>query len=264
VLHADDLVSRLREKPVIGREIKVFKETTSTNDVVGRLARDGVPEGAVVFSESQTKGRGRLGRCWVSAPGKGLWFSVLLRPDMLPSEVTRLTIMVGAALVAGIQRETHLPVDIKWPNDICFEGRKIAGILTELNAELDHVNYVVLGIGINVNMVASDFPPELKHSATSLFLETGHFVPRADLATTILREIDVRYRQLNSNDFDQVADEWQHHCSTIGKEISVRMGDQMIQGRAESLDSDGALLLRGEHGQLERIIGGDVTLRASG
>src|SRR5436190_12012008 len=132
VLHADDLIARLGKTKVIGRDIRVFHETTSTNDVVEKLARDGVKEGVVVFAESQTKGRGRLGRKWLSPAKKGLWFSVLLRPDLRPHETTRLTVASATALRRAIASQTGLEAEIKWPNDILLGGKKVAGILTEM------------------------------------------------------------------------------------------------------------------------------------
>ena len=172
LLHADDLFSRLGKTKVIGRDIQVFDKTTSTNDVVEKLARDGVKEGVVVFAETQTKGRGRLGRKWISPPKKGLWFSVLLRPDLQPQAVTQLTIMAATALVRAIQEQSGLWAEIKWPNDLLLRGKKVAGILTELSAELDRVKWVVLGIGLDINLNASEFPAELRPLATSLKIET--------------------------------------------------------------------------------------------
>src|SRR5271163_682412 len=170
-LHADDLLARLGKTKIIGRDIRVFEQTTSTNDVIEKLARDGVKEGVVVFAESQTRGRGRLGRKWISPAHKGLWFSVLLRPDLRPQEATQLTVASATALRRAIQTETGLKPEIKWPNDILIGGKKVAGILTELSAELDKVRYVILGIGIDVNLDVSEFPAELKKTATSLKIE---------------------------------------------------------------------------------------------
>jgi len=260
VLHADDLLVRLGRTKVIGRDIRVFEETTSTNDVVERLARDGVKEGAVVFAESQTRGRGRLGRRWLSPGRKGLWFSVLLRPDLRPQEATQLTVASATALRRAIHSETGLPLEIKWPNDILIGGKKVAGILTELSAEPDRVRHIILGIGVDVNQVAGDFPPELRKLATSLKIESGRTISRAELATAILRELDRDYARIGAGEFAALADEWQEHCKTIGRDVTIRIGDRPIRGRAESLDDDGALLLRTEHGHLERVIGGDVTL----
>jgi BirA family biotin operon repressor/biotin-[acetyl-CoA-carboxylase] ligase len=259
-LHADDLLARLGKTKVIGRDIRIFQETTSTNDIVEKLARDGVKEGVVVFAESQTKGRGRLGRKWISPERKGLWFSILLRPNLRPQEATQLTVASATALRRAIESETGLKPEIKWPNDILIGGKKVAGILTELSAELDKVRYVILGIGIDVNLDAGEFPADLKKTATSLKIETGETVSRAELAVTILRELDFDYARISGGKFTAVADEWESNCVTIGRNVTVQIGDRKIRGRAESLDDDGALLLRTEHGHLERIIGGDVTL----
>ena len=187
VLHADDLLARLGKTKVIGRDIHVFEQTTSTNDVIEKFARDGVKEGAVVFAESQTKGRGRLGRKWISPGRKGFWFSVLLRPELRPQETTQLTVASATALRRAIQSETGLRPEIKWPNDILIRGKKVAGILTELSAELDKVRHVILGIGVDVNQSAGEFPPELRKLATSLKIESGRTISRAELATAILR-----------------------------------------------------------------------------
>jgi BirA family transcriptional regulator, biotin operon repressor / biotin---[acetyl-CoA-carboxylase] ligase len=260
VLHADDLLSRLGKTRVVGRDIRVFQETTSTNDVIEKLARDGVKEGAVVLAESQTKGRGRLGRKWMSPARKGLWFSVLLRPRMRPQAITQLTIASATALVRAIRHQTGITPEIKWPNDILIRGKKVAGILTEMTAELDQVKRVILGIGVDVNLSANEFPADLRKQSTSLKIETGDTVDRAELAVAILRELDHDYARICSGEFEAVADEWEERCETIGRDVAIQVGERRVHGCAESLDADGALLLRTLHGHLERIIGGDVTV----
>ncbi len=260
VLHADDLLSLVAGARVIGRDIRVFEETNSTNDVADKLARDGVREGVVVFAESQTRGRGRLGRKWLSPPRKGLWFSALLRPDLRPQAATQLTVAAAVAVTQAIRQQADLAPEIKWPNDILIRGRKVGGVLTELNAELDHIKYLILGIGVDVNLSAGDLPPDLRKTATSLKIEAGHAFRRADLAAAILRELDRDYARICEHQFAAVADEWERQCSTLGHRVKIQIGDRTVQGRAESLDADGALLVRTEHGRLEPIIGGDVTL----
>src|SRR5271154_524881 len=215
-LHADDLLARLGRTKIIGRDIQVFEQTTSTNDVMEKLARDGVKEGAVVFAEAQTKGRGRLGRRWISPAHKGLWFSVLLRPDLRPQEATQLTVASATALRRAIEAETGLKPEIKWPNDILIGGKKVAGILTELSAELDKVRHVILGIGVDVNLNANEFPAELEKTATSLKIETGEMISRAELAVAILHELDADYARICASKFASVADEWEENCTTIG------------------------------------------------
>ena len=259
-LHADDLLSLLGDTKIIGRDIRVFESTTSTNDVIEKLARDGVKEGVVVFAEAQTRGRGRLGRKWLSPAGKGLWYSVLLRPVLPPQAITQLTVVSATALRRAIAGQTGLSPEIKWPNDILVHGRKVSGILTELNAELDRVKYAILGIGVDVNLNAGDFPAGLRDTATSLKAELGRALSRAELAVAVLRELDADYARLAGGDFAAVADEWEAHCTTIGRAVAIRAGDREVRGRAESLGEDGALLLRTEHGHLERVVGGDVTL----
>ncbi len=263
VLHADDLFSRLGKVRVVGRDIRVFQETTSTNDVIEKLARDGAKEGAVAFAESQTKGRGRLGRKWISPTGKGLWFSLLLRPDLHPQQTTQLIVATATALRRAIHIHAGVAPDIKWPNDILLNGRKVAGILTELSAELDHIKYVVIGVGIDVNQGVGDFPPELRGVATSLSIETGKALSRAALAVEVLRQLDQDYERLVSGRFQEIAEEWENHCTTLGQTVVIRIGDRRIRGRAESLSDDGALLLRSEHGHLETIMGGDVGIETA-
>ena len=260
VLHADDILSRLDEPRIVAREVQVFQETSSTNEIVDRLARDGVAEGVVVFAEAQTAGRGRLGRRWFSPPGRGLWFSVLLRPPLRPQAATQLTVISAVAVARGIERETGLHPGIKWPNDIVFGERKCGGILLELGAELDHIRHVVLGIGIDVNVAASEFPADIQGMATSLSEQAGRPLDRTALAVAILRELDAAYARLRRGDFHEVSDEWVRRCTTLGRGVRIQMGGRLIVGTAEALDEEGALLVRTPHGRLERIVGGDVTL----
>jgi len=262
LLHGDDLIARLGAVRVIGREIQVFGETSSTSDIVEKMARDGAGEGVVVFAESQTKGRGRLGRLWISPARKGLWFSILLRPDLRPQDTTRIMVASGTALRRAIVSVTGLDAGIKWPNDILVNGRKVAGILTELHAELDRVQYVVLGIGVDVNLSAADFPQALRGQATSLKIELGRSLSRPELAVAILRELDREYGRVLEGSFPEVADEWVEHCVTIGQNVRLASGGRQLSGRAEALGDDGALLLRSEHGRVERILAGDVVIES--
>lgn len=260
VLHGDDLLARLGPVRVIGRDVRVFESTTSTNDVVEKLARDGVAEGVVVMAETQSRGRGRLGRTWLSPRGKGLWMSVLLRPALGSGSVTRLTIAAATALARAIEGSAGLRADIKWPNDLLLGGRKAGGILLELHAELDRVRYVIMGLGVNVNQTASEFSTELAGTATSLRVEAGRIHSRSDLAVALLRELDRDYARALTGEFEALAREWEARCTTLGRRVVIEEGPRRLEGRAESLDADGALLLRTEHGHLERVIGGTVTM----
>ena len=246
-LSAEDLRARLETVPstrrTIGREILVFDETGSTNDVVARLAHDGAREGLVVFAESQTRGRGRHGRVWASPRGKGLWCSVLLRPRF---PATRITVAASVAVARAI----GLNARIKWPNDVTLGGKKVAGILTETRDRA-----AVLGIGLNVNCDRTEIPD----TATSLFLETGQRHDRAALGAAMLTQLD-RYYRLAAADFAQVTSEWARWCTTLGRQIVVRMGERRIEGHAQALDGDGALLVRRDNGQVERILGAELTV----
>jgi BirA family biotin operon repressor/biotin-[acetyl-CoA-carboxylase] ligase len=228
--------------------------------LVEKLARDGVKEGVVVFAEAQKKGRGRMGRPWLSPAGKGLWFSVLLRPLLRPQAATQLVVAAAAALCRALRQQCDVIPVIKWPNDILIQGRKAAGILTELSAELDHVRHVVLGIGLDVNLVPADYPPDLRKAATSLKIETGRHLDRADLAAAVLQELDADYARVCTGGFPALADEWERQCATLGRNVRIRVGNRQVEGVAESLDDDGALLVRTQHGRLERIVSGDVAL----
>jgi len=262
-LHADDLLARLGSVNVIGRDIRVFRSTGSTNDVAEKLARDGAPEGVVVFAECQIRGRGRLGRAWASPEGLGLWFSVLLRPPLRPQEATRITVAAAVAVRRAIHEETGLPADIKWPNDLLLDSRKVCGILTELHAEPDRIRHLILGVGVDVNQQAKDFPPEVRKLATSLRLQSGKPLDRAALATRILRALDSDYARVQNGEFNGLAEEWETACITLGHHVTIRLGMREIEGRAESLDDDGALLIRTQHGHLERVTGGDVLIETS-
>ncbi|MEI6084246.1 MAG: biotin--[acetyl-CoA-carboxylase] ligase [Verrucomicrobiota bacterium] len=238
-LIADDLRARI-DVQVIGKSILVFEETASTNDVTARLVGGHRDEGLVIFAESQTKGRGRHGRVWASPRGKGLWFSVLLRP---PFPLSRVTVAASVAVARVAGKEAR----IKWPNDVTVEGRKLAGILTEVRD-----GAAVLGIGVNVNCSGKDLPAELL--ATSIKTED-----RPGLAARLLNELDALYHQA-ADDFPAISAEWARLCTTLGKQIAVRMGDRRIEGHAQALDEDGALLIRRDSGRIERVLGADLTL----
>jgi len=262
-LTADDIKARFKAG-VIGAEILVFEETASTNDVVDHLGKSGAREGLVVFAESQTKGRGRLGRAWASPRRKGLWFSVLLRPKLASSAASRLTVAASVAVARTIRQRCGVNARIKWPNDVMVNGRKLAGILVETKSgaaprSSGPVDYLILGIGIDVNCVAADFPPAVAEIATSIRIETGRDQDRLALAADLLKALDESY-QMALTDFEAVADEWARLCSTLGGQIAVTLGRRRVEGFAQALDADGALLLRKDNGQIERILGGELAV----
>jgi len=214
----------------------------------------------VLLAENQTGGRGRRGRAWQSALGSSLCLSIATSFEPLPRDLPALTLVIGVCVREALKRRGAHDLGLKWPNDIVFGNRKVAGILLELGAELDHIRHVVLGIGIDVNLTLEEMPEELRSIATSLRIEGGRTFDRADLAATVVSELDAAYGRLRRGDFHEIGDEWMRRCSTLGKRVSIRTGDRVVTGRAESLNEDGALLVRTDHGRLEHIIGGDVSL----
>jgi BirA family biotin operon repressor/biotin-[acetyl-CoA-carboxylase] ligase len=252
----DDLRSRLGAK-TIGSEILVLGQTDSTNTVVGRMAANGAREGLVVFAESQTNGRGRMGRGWVSPKGKGLWFSVLVRPRFAPFAVTRLTILTAVAVAKAARELTGIDARIKWPNDILVNGRKIAGILTELLSDADTIQHAIIGVGVNVRCAPQDFPPQLRPFATSLEYEARATFSRPELAARILSLMDAYYAKAQGH-FEEIVEEWASLSSSLGKRICVAVGARRFEGTALALDGSGALLVRCDDGRIEKIVGGDL------
>ncbi|HWL51822.1 MAG TPA: biotin--[acetyl-CoA-carboxylase] ligase [Chthoniobacteraceae bacterium] len=269
-LIADDLAALLGPGDRrIGREIVVFEETGSTNDVVARMARDGAGEGLVVFAERQTGGRGRLGRAWASAAHLGLWFSVLLRPRFPLTQWPRLTTWAAVAIARAIEKA--LPgsrAAIKWPNDIYLRGRKAVGILIEGSGAGDE-RFAIVGIGVNVNHLEDDFPPEVAARAGSLRTSLRGNAPpdeplppldRPAIAATLLDELDRLYPSLEER-FPEILAEAEQRSLLLGKWVRATTPGGMVEGIAEGLESDGRLRLRGREGQTLVFSGGEeVTL----
>ena len=203
------------------------------------LGGEGAAEGTVVCAESQTKGKGRLGRSWVSPKAKGIYMSVILRPSLPPTDVAQLTLLSAVALCEAIERCCQIPVKIKWPNDILVGNRKIAGILTELSAEMDRVRFVAIGIGVNVNTPASQLPPQ----ATSVKIEAGQKYSRVALVQEILQALEQWYLRLNGQGFGPVIARWKQLSSTLGRYVRVSDPGGNIEGQAVDLDEHGGLII---------------------
>jgi len=257
-LIADDLLARLGPCPLI-REIVVFEETDSTNELAMRRGRQGAAGGLVVFAEHQTAGRGRFGRHWASASHRGLWFSILLRPALPMALWPRLTTWAAVALADAVEEAVGLPTAIKWPNDLHVAGKKVAGILAESGTDQVGEPFAVVGVGVNVNHEAADFPTELSAKATSLRLATGRLLDRAALATAILQSLDSRSGQL-SDDFAALIAATKRRSFLLGRWIQVQSGITRLEGRALELDADGHLVLQTADGALHRLTAGEVTV----
>lgn len=245
----------------LGRSIYHFMTIGSTNQEAKRLAAEGAPEGTIVIAEKQTCGRGRLSRPWFSPETGGIWFSLILRPEVPPVEAAKFTFLGAVAVTYAIRAVTGLAVEIKWPNDIYFQGRKLAGILTELNAELDAINFIVMGIGINVNIDQTAFPADIRKTATSLRQEMSQPVSRHILLRNILQQFEVLYDCVKVDGFGSVWEAWRDMNCTLGAEVSVSSPNQQFMGRAVDIDNEGALIIERQDGTRERVVAGDVSVR---
>jgi BirA family biotin operon repressor/biotin-[acetyl-CoA-carboxylase] ligase len=242
----------------LGQVLHCYEEIGSTSDRAKELAEEGAEHGEVVIAESQTAGRGRRGRTWVSPPRRNVHLSVVLRPDLPPARAPELTLVASVAVCDAL-RQAGVAAGIKWPNDVLASGRKIAGILTELAADPDRVQWVVLGVGVNVNARAEDFPPELRGEATSVLIERGQAAPRALFAAALLTTLEDWIDRHAEEGFAPVRDAWRARNVTLGREVLVRADGRDVEGRAEDLDDTGALLVATPAG-IERIVSGDVKL----
>ena len=234
-----------------------FETLNSTNDLAKELAAQGAPEGTVVVAEAQTGGRGRLGREWNSPPGLGLYVSLVLRPMLPPMELPQITLTTAVAVVRAVRRVAGLAPEIKWPNDLLLNGKKLGGILTEMETESDRIRHVVVGLGLNVNNPG--FPPELAATATSLTLAAGRALSRVHLLQAWLEEFEALYGRFLNQGFPEILEEWKASAVTLGKTVTVRQGPREISGQALDVAPDGALLLRTANGEMVRVTSGEIT-----
>ncbi|MGB8169461.1 MAG: biotin--[acetyl-CoA-carboxylase] ligase [Chthoniobacteraceae bacterium] len=260
-LIADDLLARLDGCALV-RDLVVFEETGSTNELVLQRGRQGAAAGLVIFAERQTAGRGRFGRRWESASHRGLWFSLLLRPAFPLARWARLTTWAAVAVAAAVERIGGRRAAIKWPNDVFLDGKKVAGILIESGTDAAGQPFAVVGIGVNVNHQPADFPPELAERATSLCLATGRVRDRAELAAEILTQLAARFERL-ADAFPELVREAAARSLLLGRWVQLRSGATLHEGLAESLDENGQLLVRAGDGSAECFAAGEVTVVGS-
>lgn len=238
----------------IGKKIHYFDYLSSTMDLAMQLGMQGEPGGTLVLAESQTKGRGRLGRSWFSPKYKGIYLSLILRPKILPAVSPILTLLSAVSICEAFKNAVGLDSQIKWPNDVFIHNKKIAGILTEMNAEVDKVNFVAIGIGLNVN---NDKKSLIAH-ATSLREQLGKSVSRIFLLQELLRRIESNYFILEDKGGAAIIDKWRSFSLTLGRQVKVYCQNKHIEGRAVDIDDDGSLLIRKDSGIIQKISSGDV------
>lgn len=252
----DQLVSAL-EPCALVKKVYFFQTIDSTNNRARTLAEKGAPEGTLVISEEQTAGRGRMGRSWNSPGGTGIWLSLLLRPPLFPSQAPLITSLAGVAVAEAIRRVTGLDAGIKWPNDILINGKKAAGILTELSADEEKIRHVIVGIGINVN--TKTFPEEIRDRATSLRICSGRTIPRMEILLPVLLELERLYLDFTrSGDSDSVLRHYRKISVTIGERITLTRDNREFDVMALDISPTGGLLIKKDAGTIEELISGEI------
>lgn len=257
LLLATDVESGLDTR-LVGQRVHSVAETASTNQLAQQMAAEGASEGLVVLAEAQTSGRGRMGRRWESPSGVNIYCSVLLKPQIPPRQAPQLTFLTAVATAETLRDLCGLDARVKWPNDILVGGRKIAGLLNELSAETEQIHALVLGIGINVNMLAEQFPADLRYPATSVRIETGENHSRLPLVRFLLQRIDTLYAEYLAEGFAPLRLRWEGLFDLLDRQVEVDLGPKVVTGIVGGLEPDGALKLFLPDGGVERILAGDV------
>lgn len=245
---------------LMGSRIVYYEQTDSTNTRAKALAEAGTASGTLVVAEQQDAGKGRRGRGWVSPPGTGIWMTMVLRPDILPSQASMLTLAAALGVSEGIYRVTGIMPEIKWPNDLVLSGKKICGILTEMTTELDSVQYVVVGMGTNVNM--ESFPKEIGGTASSLYLESGKKWKRGPLIGAMAKALGEYYeRFMETKDLSLLKEEYEKRLVNLNRQVTVLDPQGSYQGICRGIDDNGELLVEREDHRVCRVLSGEVSVR---
>lgn len=259
-LYPQEILANLKTK-WLGHAICYEDLVDSSNNVGKKLANEGCPDGLIVVAEEQGAGKGRLSRGWISPHAKGIWFSVILKPSFLPEEASKCTLLAAVAVVKAVNKIKGVKAAIKWPNDILLNGKKLVGILTEMNAEFGHINYIVIGIGINTNATPDDYPEEVKQLAVSVADAAEEPFTRVELLCDILKNMEDLYELACKEGFVPVFEEWRKYSCTLGQEVKVIAPDMTYFGTAIDIDEQGLLIVRKVDGSVEKVVAGDVSIR---
>lgn len=255
-LYGYDFSGELGTKSLGKQSIYHYDSIESTNDKAYELAEKGEAEGTIVIAETQTRGKGRIGRKWISPRSGGIYTSLILRPDAETDEIPAVTLIAGIAIIKAIKKTCGIEAKMKWPNDILIDGRKVCGILTEIKAQPDRVDFLVLGIGINVNTAPGKLPKE----ATSLKEKTGSDISRMELLKHVLEEVEKDYIRFSKKGFSSLRGECKKASMVIGQHVKIEEHHRSVEGRAVDIDEKGALTIKLKDGSLKRIFSGDVIL----
>ncbi len=263
LIRSPDRLMPAEVKPILktrwlGRTLHYFESLDSTNRKAYELASHGAKEGEIVIAESQTKGKGRLGRSWFSPPYVNLYLSIILRPQILPQQASLITLMAAVATANAIERASGITPSIKWPNDILIRGRKVAGLLNEIQSETDRIHFIILGIGVNLNADEEMFPKELRSMATSIKREKGGTISRRDFLSLLLQQLEEWYALFQEKGNQPILEAWRERARIQGKPVRVTSFRETLSGLAIDIDSDGALLMRTETGKERRVVAGDI------
>jgi len=266
LIQSPDILAPSEIKPLLktkrlGKTIHYFHAIDSTNSKAYELASQGAEEGEIVIAESQAKGKGRLGRSWFSPPYLNLYLSVILRPKIPPHQAPLITLMAAVATAEAIEKTSGLQPLIKWPNDIILSGRKVAGLLNEIKSETDRVHFVILGIGVNLNMDEKQFPKEIRPLATSLKEEMGQTVLRKAFLASLLQSMERWYTVYLKEGGYPILELWRKWAQIRGRQVRMTSFGETITGRAIDVDSDGALIIETKPGEQKRIVAGDIEYR---
>jgi BirA family biotin operon repressor/biotin-[acetyl-CoA-carboxylase] ligase len=238
----------------LGRKVFYFDALSSTMDMATQLALKGAKEGTVVLAETQSKGRGRLGRAWYSPKYKGLYFSLVLHPKISLDKASIITLLAGVSICEAIKEVLGLELQIKWPNDILMHNKKLGGILTEIKAEVDEVSFIIIGVGLNIN---NDLK-SLISGSTSLKEDKGEQVSRINILQEVLYKLELNYHVLEKKGAKPIIDKWRHFAITLGRRVKVHSHKEHLEGEAFDIDSDGGLLIRNDSGITHKVLSGDV------
>ena len=255
-----DIITGILGSSIFSKNIVFHERLTSTNVLAKDLALKGAPEGTIVLAEEQTAGKGRMERLWLSPAYKNLLFSILLRPSLPVDQVFALSMALCIAVLEEIDSANRLDVKIKWPNDLCINHKKLAGVLTEFSVRDKRLEYVILGLGLNVNWMPEE-GDGLIYPATSILAESDRMVSRNDLISGILKRFEGYYQKVLSERLEDLYIRWNELSDVIGKDVEIISQDGIVTGKALRIDRQGALILKDDQGEEKRILTGDVSLR---
>ena len=245
---------------LIGHKVYYFPKTGSTNDEAYQLGAAGSPEGTVVIADSQTKGKGRLQRVWHSPPGSNIYTSIILRPNCKPDQAPQISIAAGVAVAEIINEYCPGHVQLKWPNDVLLNKKKVCGILAQMKTSSNRIDFVVLGIGINVNIGYNQLPPDIRTIATSLAIETGREISRMELIIGLYENLAKWYKQLMQRGFGTIKEKWLNLAPMIRQNVQVMFHNEVISGKALGLDDDGSLIILTVNNETVKVSAGDATI----